>query len=71
MTDIEKIILSLVLGLIITIVFKLICKFIELSIDTYRVISGFKKQLNNGEITVEEYNRKLKEFDEKCKRGEI
>jgi len=71
MTDIQKIILSLFLGLITAIILELIRLFIWYNIDCYRVISGFKKQLDNGEITMEEYNRKVKEFSEKFKSGKI
>jgi hypothetical protein len=71
MTDIEIIILSLILALIATIIFHLICMFIWFVKDSYRILSEFKRQLNEGEITLEEYNRKISEFNEKCKSGEI
>jgi len=71
MTDIQKIILSLFLGLITAIILELIRLFIWYSIDSYRVINRFKKQMNNGEITLEEYNRKVREFCEKYKSGKI
>jgi len=75
MTDSEIIILSLILAFITTVIFnfffKIIRKFVELFIDSYRIISGFKRQLDDGEITAEEYNRKVREFNEKVKSGEI
>jgi len=75
MTNFEIIVLSVILAFIATIIFnflyKLIRLFIGLSIESYRVLSGFKKQLDAGEITVEEYNNKVRDFNEKVRRGKI
>ena len=74
MTGIEVIKLTLFLAMITVIynfIYWIVSLFIWFCKDSYRVINGFKKQLSDGKITIEEYNRKVKEFDEKCKSGEI
>jgi len=71
MADIKIIILSVVLALIATFLFKIILKFAELFILSYRTLSQFKRQLDGGEITIEDYNRKVRNFNEKLKSGEI
>ena len=71
MADVKIIILSLVLALIATFFFKIILKFAGLFILSYRTISRFKRQLDGGEITIEDYNRKVRDFNEKLKNGEI
>ena len=74
MTGIEVIKLTLFLAMITVIynfIYWIVSLFIWFCKDSYRVISGFKKQLNDGKITIEEYNRKVSEFGEKCKSGEI
>jgi len=72
MTGIEVIKLTLFLAMITVIynfIYWIVSLFIWFCKDSYRVISGFKKQLNDGEITLEEYDRKVREFAEKCKSG--
>ena len=75
MTGIEIIILSVVLAFIATVIFnilfKIIRKYVEFVIVNYRIISEFKRQVDDGEITVEEYNCKVRELEEKVKNGEI
>jgi cell division protein FtsB len=72
MTDIEIIILSVVLAFIATVLFSFLFWIIRLYIwvfkNSYQTICGFKRQLDNGEITEEEYNSKVRAYNEKCKR---
>jgi uncharacterized membrane protein len=66
MTNFEIISLSLILALIATVVFNFLYKFIYLSIEfhkeNYHLLNGFRRQLDNGELTAEEYNRKVREI---------
>ena len=71
MADIKIIILSVVLALISTFLFKIILKFAELFIVSFLTMSQFKRQLDGGEITIEDYNRKVRDFNEKLKSGGI
>ena len=73
MTGIEIIILSVILAYIATILFKILYMLIYTLIvfhkENYRIMSGFRKQLDNGELTVEEYNRKIREITERFRKG--
>jgi len=75
MNDFEKILLSLFLAYIATIIFntlyRRVCFVINTAKENHRVLNGYKKQLDSKEITEEEYKRKVKEFTEKSKTGEM
>ena len=64
------IILRIVIALIIAVVSYLFSIVIEIYKDNRRILGEIKQKLDNGEITVEEYNKEIGEFVEKCRRGE-
>lgn len=70
MTDIEKVRLSIFLALIATLIFNFLYRLISSFIVDYRILGSYKKQFTNGEITKEEYKRKVNEFVEKASSGE-